>query len=78
MATEVDEFVNCLTTMSHSRAGWDYEMSREQRHKEDKAEKQALAMARDIWVTNPSLHDALRAAFTATKPLATMNEIERA
>lgn len=43
-----DEFVRCLNTMSHSRAGWDYQLSREQRAKEDREEKEALGRARHI------------------------------
>lgn len=74
----VAEFRDCLSTMSHSRAGWDYELSREQRAKEDREEREAVARARAIWAENPPLHDALREAFVAANPLATMSEIERA
>lgn len=74
----VVEFTKCLGTMSHSRAGWDYELSREQRAKEDCEEREALARARAIWTENPDAHDELRAAFTAASPLASMSEIERA
>lgn len=69
-------FRDCLITMSHSRAGWDYSLSREQRAKEDREEREALSRARMIWAENPTLHDELRAAFTAANPLATMREIE--
>lgn len=72
------EFKKCLLTMSHSRAGWDYELSREQKAKEDREEKEALAMARKIWADNPDRHDDLRAAFKESNPLATMSEIEAA
>lgn len=74
----VSEFTHCLNTMSHSRAGWDYyDMPREQRDRENRQEREALARARAIWTGNPTLHDELRAAFTAASPLATMSEIER-
>lgn len=76
MEDPVKEFIRCLVTMSHSRAGWDYQLPREQRAKENREEKTALATARGIWASNPDLHDALRAAFAETKPLATMREIE--
>ena len=72
------EFRRCLGTMSHSRAGWDYSLSREQRTKEDREEKDALARVRAIWVENPDRHHDLREAFKAENPLATMEEIERA
>jgi hypothetical protein len=72
------EFTKCLNTMSYSRAGWDFQLSPEQRAKEDREEKAALARARAIWAENPSAHDELRAAFAAASPLATMNEIESA
>lgn len=71
----VAEFTKCLGVMSHSRAGWDYQMSREQRAREDRAEHEALARARAIWSENPDLHDGLRAAFAAASPLATKREI---
>lgn len=74
----VAEFRDSLLTMSHSRAGWDYQLSREQRAKEDREEQQALSRARAIWSENPGLHGDLREAFTAANPLATMSEIERA
>jgi len=73
----VAEFRDCLFTMSHSRAGWDYQMSREQRAHEDAAEREALTRARSIWSENPALHDALREAFAAANALASMNEIQR-
>jgi hypothetical protein len=71
-----DEFVRCLNTVSHSRAGWDYNLSREQRAKEDREEREALSRARALWGQNPELHDMLREAFSSTSPLASMSEIE--
>lgn len=73
-----DEFTRCLSIMSHSRAGWDYQLSREQRAKEDREEREALTRARALWAGNPASHDDLRAAFTAANPLASMREIEAA
>lgn len=73
-----DEFVRCLGTMSHSRAGWDYELPREQRAREEREEKEALTRARAIWSEHPELHDSLLESFVETKPLATMREIENA
>lgn len=72
------EFTGCLITMSHSRAGWDYQLPPAQRAEENRQEKTALAHARAIWAENPDMHDALRAAFTAAGPLASMHEIEQA
>lgn len=72
----IAEFTKCLGAMSHSRAGWDYELSREQKAKEDREERDALSRARTIWSQNPDRHDDLRAAFVAANPLATMREIE--
>lgn len=72
----VSEFTRCLTTMSHSRAGWDYQLPAAQRAEEDRQEKQALTRARAIWSENPPLQDALRVAFADASPLATMREIE--
>jgi len=73
-----EEFKNCLNTMSYSRAGWDYQLPPAQRAEENRQEREALARAREIWSENPDRHDDLRAAFKAARPLATMNEIERA
>ena len=73
----IDEFKKCLRSMSHSRAGWDYQLPPAQKAAEDKAEATALARAREIWRDNPDAQDDLREAFKATSPLATMNEIER-
>lgn len=73
-----EEFKKCLGTMSHSRAGWDYQLTPEQRAKEDREEAEALAKARSLWAENPDKHDDLRAAFRAYRPLATMAEIESA
>lgn len=74
----IEEFKRCLGTMSHSRAGWDYELSPAQRSKENREEADALARGRAIWAENPALHDDLRAAFVSANPLATMREIENA
>jgi hypothetical protein len=78
MTTEAktSEFKKCLTTMSHSRAGWDYDLPRAQRAEENRQEKEALARARAIWSENPDMHDDLRVAFKEASPLATMSEIE--
>ncbi len=76
MADLIAEFTKCLGTMSHSRAGWDYDLPEAQRAQEDQEARDALKRAREIWAANPELHDALRAAFAATSPLATMREIE--
>ena len=72
----ITEFKNCLGTMSHSRAGWDYQLPPDQRREEDRQEHEALARARAIWSENPERQDDLRAAFAAASPLATMKEIE--
>jgi hypothetical protein len=72
------EFKKCLSTMSHSRAGWDYHLPPAQRREEDRQEKTALARARAIWAENPDSHEQLRAAFAEVSPLATMREIEQA
>lgn len=72
----IGEFKRCLGTMSHSRAGWDYELPAAQRAEEDRQEATALARVRAIWSENPSMQDELRAAFTDASPLATMREIE--
>lgn len=73
----IEEFTACLRTMSHSRAGWDfYDMPNAQRAKEDAEAKAALDRARQIWAQYSHLQDALREAFAAEKPLATMKEIE--
>lgn len=81
MSKSVDliaEFVKCLSTMSHTRAGWDYQLPPAQRAEENRQGAQALARARAIWSENPSQHDELRAAFKEFSPLATMAEIENA
>lgn len=77
-AVLIDEFKRCLSTMSHSRAGWDYQLPPAQRAEENRQEKEALANARAIWASSAPLHEELRAAFAAASPLATMNEIEAA
>lgn len=71
----VHEFVRCLKTMSHSRAGWDYQLPPAQRALENRQEKDALARARVIWSEYPD-KEVLRFAFKALGPLATMSEIE--
>jgi len=73
----IAEFKQCLGTMSHSRAGWDYDLPRDQRAKEDREEREALARAREIWSENPARHEELREAFKAASPLARMAEIEQ-
>ena len=70
------EFKQCLGTMSHSRAGWDYRLPPARRAEEKRQEQEALARARAIWADHPDLHDKLRDAFRAASPLATMREIE--
>lgn len=77
MENPIKKFTNCLSTMSHSRAGWDYQLPPEQRAEESRQEKIALARARAIWAENPDLHEQLRAAFNDASPLATMREIEQ-
>lgn len=72
----IAEFTKCLSAMSYSRAGWDYRLPPAQRAEESRQEREALARARAIWSENPDQHDALRAAFAAASPLATMREIE--
>lgn len=76
MSDVIAEFTKCLNIMSHSRAGWDYELPRAQKLKEDREEKEALSRARALWSENPERHDDLRSAFKAANPLATMKEIE--
>ena len=77
MTELTDKFQKCLFTMSHSRAGWDYELPPAQRAQENREEKEALAEARKIWAENPDMHDELRETFKKASPLATMSEIER-
>ena len=72
----IEEFKICLSTMSHSRAGWDYELPPAQKAKEDRECAESLARARSIWAENPDFHEQLRAAFKEASPLATMREIE--
>lgn len=72
----IEEFKRCLGTMSHSRAGWDYQLAPDQRAEEDRQEKHALARARAIWSANPEMQERLREAFAEASPLATMREIE--
>lgn len=73
----ITEFKKCLSTMSHSRAGWDYQLPPAQKAKEARECAEALARARSIWSGNETLHDQLRAAFKESSPLATMSEIEQ-
>lgn len=70
------DFVRCLGTISHYRAGWDYDLSPAQRAKENADEKAALAKARAIWAANPDNHDVLREAFRKAQPLAVLSEFE--
>ena len=72
----IEEFNKCLNTMSHSRAGWDYDLPPAQRREEDRQEREALTRARAIWSENPARHDDLLEAFKANNPLTTMKEIE--
>lgn len=73
----IQEFKKCLSTMSHSRAGWDYALPPAQKAKEDRECAEALARARTIWAGNPDFHEQLRAAFKEASPLAKMSEIEQ-
>jgi hypothetical protein len=73
----VSSFKRALGIISHSRAGWDYDLSPAERAKEIADEKGSLAIARAIWANNPDQHEALRAAFAEAAPLATMDEIVR-
>jgi hypothetical protein len=73
---KIKEFKAALSTISHSRAGWDYDLPPAQRAKENREEKEAISLARSIWAENPGMHDDLRAAFAEANPLATMREIE--
>lgn len=73
----IAEFKKCLGTMSHSRAGWDYELPPAQKAKEARECAEALARVRSIWSENPDSHEQLRAAFKDASPLATMSEIEQ-
>ena len=77
MQDKIAEFKKCLSTMSFSRAGWDYQLPPEQQAEEARDCADALAIARSIWAENPDMRDSLRAAFAAVNPLATMSEIER-
>lgn len=78
MTDKIAAFTKALGTMSHSRAGWDFQLPPAQRAQEDREEKEALALARTIWAENPDLRADLRAAFDAANPLASMREIESA
>lgn len=71
------DFVRCLYTISHTRAGWDYpEMPREEKEREIAEERAALVEARAIWAANPDNHDVLREAFKKARPLASISEFE--
>ena len=71
------DFVRCLDTISHTRAGWDYpEMPREEMEREIAEERAALVEARAIWAANPDNHDVLREAFKKARPLASISEFE--
>lgn len=74
----IAEFKKCLGTMSHCRAGWDFQLSPERRAEEDRQEREALSRARSIWAENPDQHENLRSAFAEASPLATIAEIEHA
>lgn len=75
----IDEFKKCLNDMSYVRAGWDfYDMPAHQKGQEASMGAKAKARACEIWRENPAMHDNLRAAFREVRPLATMEEIERA
>lgn len=78
MGDIIKTFTECLSIMSNSRAGWDFQLSPAQRAKENREEKEALAKARKIWADNQDRHDDLRRAFADAQPLASMTEIERA
>jgi len=71
----IAEFKECLSRMSYARAGWDYELSPEERTRENALEKNSLSRARAIWGDNPDAHEVLRAAFVEASPLATLKEI---
>jgi len=75
--TLIEEFKQCLNTMSHCRAGWDYVLPAAQRAEEDRQEKAALIRARSIWAENPDLHEKLIVAFAIASPLASMSEIDQ-
>lgn len=72
-----EEFTHCLNTISHTRAGWDFQLPPAQRAEEARAALAAMDRARAIWSDNPDKWDALREAFAEARPLATMSEIER-
>ena len=70
-----DTFTKCLGTISYSRAGWDYQMSPEQRKQEQDAAETALSQARAIWAANPDKRDELIDTFMKASPLASLTEI---
>jgi len=72
----ITEFTKCLGEMSYCRAGWDYQLPKDQRAEEDRRCADALKRAREIWADNPAMHDALTDAFNDAQPLATMAEIK--
>lgn len=76
MPPKIKQFTKALTDLSYCRAGWDYQLSPEQRAAENKMAKDALSTAQAIWAKNPDLHDDLRIAFKKLSPLATLDEIE--
>lgn len=71
----ITEFKKHLGTMSHSRAGWDYQLPPQQKALEDRQRKEALSAARKLWSDNPDRQEDLRKAFVEFRPLATMDEI---
>lgn len=73
-----EEFITCLNTISHIRAGWDYDLPADRRALEDEQGSKAMGLARAIWTGNPDRHDALRAAHAFVLPLVSMREIEAA
>ena len=77
MSELIEDFKKQLGIMSHSRAGWDYQLPPAQRAEENRQEKAALERARAIWSENPERQNDLRAAFKEYGPLATMDEIEK-
>lgn len=73
----VHDFVRCLDTISHTRAGFDFpQMPASEKAKEIAEERAALAEARAIWAANPESHDVLREAFKKAQPLAVISEFE--
>ena len=74
----VHDFVRCLGTISHSRAGWDSALPPAARVEAIADEKAALIEARSIWAANAANHDVLREAFKKAQPLASISEFANA